>query len=399
MPTNKRGSGNFISEWFGHRLYPRVVSDADSLRDQKQRVCPFLSQATGTRKECIKPESAKGVCTISSSSNGSRQDWVVCPYRTFDRDLMLPVVARMYDSPPEDVQLHAAPTLQSESVRADLVENARAGKRVLVYFDLKMGGEIQVAATEASPQISFDTTFVELVYDGENFAFGKFAVVEVQTMDFHGSYRNAVRNLEDSLRLHNAGFPEAVESNPRWLAEKVQSPNIANVFKRTFWQLMFKFEMAFTPSCAGVALVVPSSVWDSWQKFLAVPPLHREDASTWRLSEPSTPPDRQRLPSWIYVFDFDYEVAKTPSPLVINKVIRTSAAALAHYAVEEAPRGAIAQLQTGIYPILRRRLQDFWRLDVRFPGGVSTGAAGTVAISQDHLGVRLNELLEPERES
>jgi hypothetical protein len=370
--------GNFVSEWFGHRMYPAVVSTPDSLADQRNQRCPFLSAATGQVTECIKSKAAKGVCTISSVSNGPRQDWVVCPYRAFDLPLMQDVARRLYET---DATLHLfpAPVLRSSERQALVRELLAAGERVLVYFDQKMGGEIQVGATDRSPQIAFDTTFVELLVDRDAVRLGRFAVLEIQTMDFHGSYRKAVDNLESALRLHLAEFPGQVQANQRWLSEKVEGPNIANVFKRTFWQMMFKFEMAATPSCAGVALAVPAAVWDSWQKFLAAPPLVDQADGTVRLDRPRDV-DAERLASWIYVFDLDADASVSPSPMQVRRIIHTSAGALAHYALEEAPKGAIVELQGGIYRALRRRFREFWPLDVEIPAG---GGGSAVRVAED----------------
>jgi hypothetical protein len=58
-------------------------------------------------------------------------------------------------------------------------------------------------------------------------------------MDFHGSYRAAVTNLRDAHRLHGRKFPKELAQNQGWASEDVEGPNIANVFKRTFYQTLF----------------------------------------------------------------------------------------------------------------------------------------------------------------
>lgn len=72
--TKKRREppGNFVSEWFGHRVYPAIVTTAESVADQQGEVCPFLSRAVSETRKCVKSEAAKGVCTISSMSNARR---------------------------------------------------------------------------------------------------------------------------------------------------------------------------------------------------------------------------------------------------------------------------------------------------------------------------------------
>ena len=75
------GRGNFVSEWFGYRTYPEVLGGAEALRIQTEGRCPFLTSVTRQERDCVKTESSSGVCTISNASNGTRQDWLVCPYR------------------------------------------------------------------------------------------------------------------------------------------------------------------------------------------------------------------------------------------------------------------------------------------------------------------------------
>ena len=84
-------------------------------------------------------------------------------------------------------------------------------------------------------------------------------------------HTDPVRNLRDGLRLHPNTFPDTLQANKNWLSEGVEGPNIANVFKRTFYQMMFKFQLGKHPRCAGCVLAIPQSVWDSWQKHLGAP--------------------------------------------------------------------------------------------------------------------------------
>jgi hypothetical protein len=102
---------------------------------------------------------------------------------------------------------------------------------------------------------------------------GRFGILEIQTMDFHGSYRAAVRNLRDGLRLHTANFPGTLQNNQQWRCEGIEGPNIANVFKRTFYQMMFKFQLGQHGRCSGCVLAIPEAVWESWQRHLGAPVL------------------------------------------------------------------------------------------------------------------------------
>ena len=79
-------------------------------------------------------------------------------------------------------------------------------------------------------------------------------------MDFHGSYKHAVSNLRDAHRLHKKYFSKALKDNPSWMAQGVEGPNIANVFKRTFYQTLLKFELSKKGAAAGTILALPQSV-------------------------------------------------------------------------------------------------------------------------------------------
>ncbi|HYR90803.1 MAG TPA: hypothetical protein VE422_42465 [Terriglobia bacterium] len=261
--------------------------------------------------------------------------------------------------------MFAAPVLATSPKQAEVKQLLDNGEKVLVYFDQKMGGEISVSPTRSSPEIAFDTTFVEITGGSTGLRLERFAILEIQTMDFHGSYRKAVDNLSSALRLHDDEFPKQVQKNSRWLGERIEGPNIANVFKRTFWQLMFKFEMATSPGCSGVALAMPVAVWDSWQRFLGAPQLTQIDDALFRLQQPDSNSEPES--SWIYIFDLQSGIRKTPSPLFIQKIVRTTASALAHHALDEAPKGAMNQLRLGIYPALRNRIRKFWPISVDIP--------------------------------
>ena len=54
MP-GRSGRGNFVSEWFGYRIYPQVLGDAAALRTQRAGRCPFLTAAAGDWLVCPNP--------------------------------------------------------------------------------------------------------------------------------------------------------------------------------------------------------------------------------------------------------------------------------------------------------------------------------------------------------
>jgi hypothetical protein len=178
-------------------------------------------------------------------------------------------------------------------------------------------------------------------------------------MDFHGSYSHAVTNLSDALRLHAAGFHEQVRNNVNWLSNKIEGPNIANVFKRTLYQMLMKFRLAGQGSCAGVAFAIPAAVWDSWQRHLAAPILAPAADNTHRLAADPAESDSN---AWIYVFDLDAESPLSPNPIAIKKIIRTNSEAVAHFAFKAAPDAILAEGGSGslVLDVIRTRLAVWW---------------------------------------
>ena len=263
------GRGNFVSEWFGYRTYPRVLGGAEALRVQTDGRCPFLTEATRQDHDCVKADSSQGVSTI-------------------------------------------------------------------------------------------DITFVELSPAGSgNVGIGRFGVLEVQTMDFHGSYRRAVKNLQDALRLHEEDFADVLQKNQRWLSDRIEGPNIANVFKRTFYQMMLKFQLGMHPRSVGAAFAVPQAVWDSWQPHLGRPDLVPQEDGTHVLVHDA---DDGGARTWIYVFDLDANAGTNPSPVVVKYTIATDAAAIAQCALQEVPRHAFSEAGAGatLVEAIHRRLSAWW---------------------------------------
>ena len=360
--TGRPDRGNFISEWFGYRTYPRVGGGDDALRDQKSGRCPFLSAATHEDRDCVKSASSSGVCTINNASNGIRQDWLVCPYRALDPDLIEGVVRRLFGvEPGQSVLVVPAPALAQRDTRTDVFKRAGNHELTVVYVQNKLGGEISVSATDRSPELSFDTTFVELTgTPAGGVGIDRFGVLEIQTMDFHGSYRRAVQNLRDSLRLHGDRFADVLQENDRWLGERIEGPNIANVFKRTFYQMMLKFQLGVHRRSVGTSLAVPQAVWDSWQPHLGRPALVARADGTHVLHHPDV--NDASIRAWVFVFDVDTESARHPNPIVVTKIIATTAASIARYALEDVPRRAFSAADDGdaLVAAIHRRLSAWW---------------------------------------
>lgn len=298
----------------------------------------------------MKAAGSRGVCTISACSNGPRQDWLVCPYRALDDGLLADMVCRLYGIAPLDpVLIRPVVVLSEEADRSEVLNAVYGQERVFVYFQDKLGGEIGLSRTGASPELSFDITVVELLpgtqaglWPGTEPAVtvGKYGVIELQTTDTHGSYTHAVSALTSALDLHKERFSEQLAENPEWAGRRIEGPNISNVFKRTFYQISFKFQVTKRETSVGCALALPQPVWDSWQPFLGAPELHEQPDGTWRLLD-----DQEARPSdWIYVFDIDTEPGEggQPAPIRVSLVIGTDAATLGRAALEIAPARAVA---------------------------------------------------------
>ncbi len=355
-------SVSFVSEWFGYRVYPLVADNAAALETQGSRLCPFLTDVTGDKTVCVKSSAASGICSISSRSNGPRQDWLVCPFRAFSPSLLVTAANYLFPGRPgADSLIVPAPTLRKEQVRQAIRSKLAAGERCIVYLQNKLGGEISLSRSDRSPELSFDVTMVELALMNDQPAVDAFGILELQTMDFHGSYRAVVKNLEDALRLHTAGFHKALQQNQQWLRQGIEGPNIANVFKRTFYQMMLKFKIGASDACTGCVLALPKSVWESWQRHLGAPELSMAGDRSFHLVVPGQP-----LPSppktWIIIFDIDSQPTQGPSPVVLDKVIATSAEALAYYAFDVAPSAAVSAEGpiASIASQVRLRLAQFW---------------------------------------
>lgn len=308
-------------------------------------------------------------------NNPGSRDWLVCPYRALDPVVLESCVGLLFGFG-QDATVYIIPGIRLgadrsasgadaaviAATREDVATRLRMGERVFIYFDEKLGGELSMPGTSNSPEFSFDVTVFELALKEDDAVHvDRFGVVEVQTMDFHGSYQHAVRNLTDALRMHSNDFANAVQANPGWLSERMEGPNIANVFKRTFYQMMFKFQLAQHPMCAGCVLAIPEAVWASWSPHLANPdPTERVDG-TWDLFGPG----QQRppfVPAWVFVFGLDASSTSTPSPIKVCKIIATDAAAMSHHALVAAPLNSLASVASprGMLSLAKSRIRALW---------------------------------------
>ncbi|MHA6762009.1 PDDEXK family nuclease [Streptacidiphilus sp. PAMC 29251] len=366
-----------VAEWFGHRVFPIVSGSEAALQDQLAHRCPFLTTALGSSQRCVKSDehdpakrNSAGVCTISSTSNKIRQDWLVCPFRALDERLMQQMVRRLFSvASGSQILVRPAPVLEDPQDRAEVLQAIASGdRRAFVYFQGKLGGEIGLPKTAGSPAMSFDVTVVEILAgdqqqlaitdsNAESVSLGKYGVIELQTTDTHGSYKETVKALTDALNLHPADFHRQLANNPEWAGKKVEGPNVSNVFKRTFYQVAFKFQATKRESSVGCILVLPKPVWDSWQPFLGAPELTEHEDGTFRLLD-----DNSTDPSdWIYVFDVAEKSDRGgPAQLAVGVVLGTNAAALSRAALDIAPKKAVEGQGSNdaVLTSLRRRLKN-----------------------------------------
>lgn len=372
MATSNRGGGNFVSEWFGQRIYPTVRLDVARVTGENAGRCSFLSEVLHRSTPCVKSANSSGVCTVSSTSNGPRQDWLVCPYRVINSDIVRRSCQLIFGLNGQVTPVPVNILTQPEELRAFTDAVVKNGTGYLFFQD-KLGGEISVIGTPRSPELSFDVTLVEIKPDGQGgFGVTRYGILELQTMDYHGTYKHAVGNLRDGLRLHPKVFPAALSTNlVHWAGQGVEGPNIANVFKRTFYQMLLKFRLAGDGSAAaGTVLALPRSVWESWQPFLGAPALEDESPGIKHLRVTQGAPPEPPLNAYICVFDLDADSESSVSPVKIELFIRVSPERMAHHAFAVVPETILQSIQAeeSVLARIRSRLGEWW------PAFQSTGA-------------------------
>jgi len=360
------GRGNFISEWFGQRIHPVVRLDVDAVSGKASECCPFLSNALSKQTACVKAENSKGVCTVSSIGARVRRDWLVCPYRVIDSAIVAQS-CRVIFGLDHDVQPTPVPRLQEPGELDRFKAHVETHGVGYLFFQDKLGGEISVIGTDRSPELSFDVTLVEIMKVGDGFDVRRYGILEIQTMDYHGSYAAAVRNLRDALRLHERDFPSALQNKLAWASDGIQSPNIANVFKRTFYQMMLKFKLAGEGAAAGSVLAVPRSVWESWQPFLGAPSLDE-------LQGDGTGS------AFLCIFDTQGDDPAPISPISIERFMKVSPETLVNSVFTEVPEHILHAVSTtdAILTTIRGRLTRWWAGFIvpaasRPEGGAPTG--------------------------
>lgn len=378
--TPGRGTikGNFLAEWFGHRVWPTVDISAQAAANQSRGVCPFLSGTLGEERICVKTargfDGPTGVCTVSSDSNGSQQDWLACPYRILDKHFtLLTAAVRLTFGISGDENLILAPvTTLSDRALQKRIGNALRKKtaRVFVFTADKLGGEVDIPETVASPGAKVDVSVLEVIglsaKTREPNRFGNHLFFEIQTADFHGSPLHAVRLLRERLPLAPmAGYHDRLRDAVEVCGTGVEGPNKANIFKRTIYQMVFKIQLAGHKNCAGFVIILPLPVWESWLRHLGSPKLvpAAKDATLSYLRAPREEQQElmEAIRAWILVFDIDRDSRDSPQPLRIVRKVATSSAALVHFAFDAAAGRALELLVIERYrTVLESRLREGW---------------------------------------
>ena len=347
--------GNFISEWFGQRIYPDVRLDSNAISGSNWGVCPFLTSVKREKTKCTKGENAFGVCTVNSVGGDARKDWLVCPYRVIDSEIVNSSCMTIFGFEPTVPPIPISILNQDKGI-ADFEKSLARHGVAFVFFQDKLGGEISISGTPSSPEIAFDVSVVEISRaKGDASKVTRFGFIEIQTMDFHGSYKAAVKNLGDAHRLHKKDFPAALGKNQAWASERMEGPNIANVFKRTFYQTLLKFELSKDGAAAGTILALPEAVWDSWQPFLGRPKIEKVSDSEFRIAGSDTK-SYHGTNAWIFVFDLNAQATESISPVRIKYRIRVSATDLVQHAFVAVPNTMLRVATTD--DLLLRRIQD-----------------------------------------
>jgi len=354
--------GNFISEWFGQRIYPDIKLDSKAISGSNWGVCPFLTSIKREKTGCIKSENAFGVCTINSLGSEGRKDWLVCPYRVIDSDIVQTGCATIFGVAPFSRPIPIS-ILNDEKGLTILKKTLDSDRSAFVFFQDKLGGEISISGTPASPEVAFDVTVVEISRQKTGaLKIGRYGFIEIQTMDFHGSYKAAVTNLRDAHRLHGKKFPEALAQNQSWASKDIEGPNIANVFKRTFYQTLLKFELSKEGGAAGTILALPEAVWESWQPFLGRPTIEHVAGSEFRIAGTDNI-DYHGTNAWVFVFTLDDQGNSPISPVVIKSRIRVSATDLVQHAFVTVPKNMLRWATTE--GVLLSRIRDRIRRTIR----------------------------------
>lgn len=142
------------------------------------------------------------------------------------------------------------------------------------------------------------------------------------------------------------------------MSEAVEGPNIANVFKRTFYQTLLKFELSKEGAAAGTVLAIPDSVWDSWQPFLGKPQVEYVRDSEFRIKGADNI-SYHGTNAWIFVFRLDEKSPRAVSPVKLVAKIRVSATDLIEHAFVTVPKNMLhwSRTEDALLQRIRNRIR------------------------------------------
>jgi hypothetical protein len=130
------------------------------------------------------------------------------------------------------------------------------------------------------------------------------------------------------------------------------------VFKRTFYQMLLKFELSKDGASAGTVLVLPESVWESWQPFLGRPTIERVSGTEYKIVGADNK-GYHGTNAWIFVFRLDETSADAISPVRITSKIRVSATDLLQHAFVAVPQNMLhwARTENALLNRIRERIR------------------------------------------
>lgn len=403
-PSKGCTDGNFLSEWFGHQVWPIVDNSALALADQTEEKCPFLSIAVGKVERCIKTikggdKRTSGVCVISSDSNGKRENWLACPHRILDEDFTLfkEAIQRVFEVKDAcKIVIFSVEKIRTKACQPDVAAALRDGKRVFVFTATRLGGEVDLPETDNSPGTKVDVSIIEVTacnHKGVPAEFGRFIFFEIQTADFHGSPLHAIKALQTlhgHSRLNNNNFHDHLSNDVEMSGSGVEGPNKSNIFKRTFYQMALKMSIATDPQCAGFVLVIPASVWGSWKKHLGNPvlePLPGDGKDKAILADSEILSERGTGgKSWIFVFDIEASSLHRPRPLVVKERISVSTTALLEHAFTRAVSNVAANRVLDRFKgAFTARILEPWGRDLKPKKSRKTADESSLPLKEEYI--------------
>jgi len=263
---------NSISEWFGYRIFPTVTDAEQAIRDQQDERCPFLAKRSG-RHESASSRPTRAAYAPYPAKLTAAARLVVCPYRTADQPdpdgggapavFSSHVRRNRCSYPPRRL-----PTARPKNESAN---RSMAGGGCSLYFMDKLGGEIDIPwkQTFGKVQTRHDASWRSLGLGAEPPS-ADTAILEVQTMDFHGTYREATLSLTHALKLHPRDFASQLRANPNWASAGMESEHRQRYSSEPSTRYCSSSAGNHSRLCRRHP-ALPGSVWESWQPHWGAP--------------------------------------------------------------------------------------------------------------------------------